>query len=205
MNRFPPSLEYLIREFKQLPGIGEKTAERFVFHLLRRGHETRSRLAEAILHLDKNIRTCAVCQSVSEDDPCRICADPRRNSTQLCIVADHQGQVAIEKTGSYAGKYYILGGLLSPIEGITPDTLGIRHLDERLRERPVDELILAVNPTIEGEATMVYLSKRYADAAPNISRLARGLPRGADLEYADEVTLSDALQGRMHMQKKERL
>lgn len=202
MNRFPPSLEYLIREFKGLPGIGEKTAERFVFHLLRRGHETRSRLAEAILNLDKNIRSCAVCQSISEDNPCRICDDPRRRSEQLCIVADHQGQAAIEKTGNYAGKYYILGGLLSPIEGITPDTLGIRKLDERLRDRPVQEMILAMNPTIEGEATMVYLSKRYAEIVPNISRLARGLPRGADLEYADEVTLSDALQGRMEIQKR---
>lgn len=201
MNRFPPSLEYLIREFKQLPGIGEKTAERFVFHLLRRGHETRSRLSEAILNLDKNIRTCAVCQSISEDDPCRICSDPRRNSAQLCIVADHQGQAAIEKTGSYAGKYYILGGLLSPIEGITPDTLGISRLDQRLQQWPVEEMILAMNPTIEGEATMVYLSKRYSAGISNISRLARGLPRGADLEYADDVTLSDALQGRMEIKK----
>lgn len=199
MNRFPPSLERLIMEFKQLPGIGEKTAERFVFHLLRRGAQARERLAEAVMMLEKNVTTCASCRAVAEGDPCRICIDPRRNASQLCIVADHQSQIALEKTSAYAGTYFILGGVLSPIEGITPDTLGITSLDGRIRERPPEELVLAMNPTIEGEATMVYLTKRYASLVPRITRLARGLPRGADLEYADEVTLADALQGRSDM------
>lgn len=196
MPRFPLSLEHLINEFKQLPGIGEKTAERFVFHLLRRGQGARSRLAEAIFHLDKNIRTCAECQSISESDPCRICGDPGRTKDALCIVADHQGMAAIERTGDFGGRYYILGGLLSPLEGITPELLGIERLDEQIRTTGTQEIILAMNPTIEGEATMAYLSKRYVKIVPKITRLARGLPRGSDLEYADEVTISDALQGR---------
>lgn len=199
MNRFPPSLERLIIEFKQLPGIGEKTAERFVFHLLRRGAQARERLADAVMQLERNVTTCASCRAVAEGDPCRICADPRRDAAQLCIVADHQGQVALEKTGAYAGTYFILGGLLSPIEGITPDTLGIADLDRRVRDRTPEEIVLAMNPTIEGEATMAYLTRRYADSVRRITRLARGLPRGADLEYADEVTLADALQGRSDM------
>lgn len=199
MNRFPPSLERLIIEFKQLPGIGEKTAERFVFHLLRRGAQTRERLAEAIMHLERNVTTCALCRSVAEGNPCRICSDSKRNAHQLCIVADHQSQVALEKTSAYAGTYFILGGVLSPIEGLTPDSLGITDLDARIRERPPEEIVLAMNPTIEGEATMVYLTKRYSSLVPRITRLARGLPRGADLEYADEVTLADALQGRSRM------
>lgn len=199
MTRFPASLEELIREFKQLPGIGEKTAERFVFHLLRRGPEARARLAEAVLRLDKTILACSSCQAVSETNPCRLCGDPRRDAGLLCIVADHQGMAALEKTGSYGGTYYLLGGLLSPIEGVTPETLGVERLDARVRNGAVRELVLAVNPTIEGEATMAWLSRRYAGVVPRITRLARGLPRGADLEYADEVTLSDALRGRMEM------
>lgn len=200
MNRFPPSLERLIIEFKQLPGIGEKTAERFVFHLLRRGAHSRERLAEAIMHLERNVTTCVSCRAIAEGNPCRICADPKRNSNQLCIIADHQSQIALEKTSAYSGKYFILGGVLSPIEGITPDTLTITDLDKRIHEQPPKEIILAMNPTIEGEATMIYLTKRYRPTVSRITRLARGLPRGADLEYADEVTLTDALQGRSSMQ-----
>ena len=196
MPRFPRSLETLISEFKQLPGIGEKTAERFVFHLLRRGRDTRTRLAEAVFELDKNIRTCSECRTFSENDPCRICGDPKRTRVELCVVADHQGLAAIEKTGDFHGCYYVLGGLLSPIEGITPELLGISDLDAHIQRNGTTELILALNPTIEGEATMTYLSKRYRELVPKISRLARGLPRGSDLEYADEVTISDALLGR---------
>lgn len=199
MSRFPPSIENLIQEFKKLPGIGEKTAERFVFHLLGRGREASIRLGDALFALDRSIRTCMSCRSVSETDPCRICRDPSRRDDELCIVADQQGLSAIERTGAYRGKYFVLGGLLAPIEGITPETLGIDKLDDRLRGGVVRELLLAVNPTIEGEATMSYLSRRYAPVISKITRLARGLPRGADLEYADDVTLSDALIGRRDM------
>ncbi len=199
MPRFPASIENLIQEFKKLPGIGEKTAERFVFHLLGRGHEAAVRLADALYALDRSIRACAECRSVSETDPCRICRDPSRRPDEVCLVADQQGLSAIERTGAYRGRYFVLGGLLSPIEGVTPETLGIEALDRRLSGGAVRELLVAVNPTIEGEATMNYLSRRYATAVPRITRLARGLPRGADLEYADEVTLSDALTGRREM------
>lgn len=199
MSRFPASIENLIQEFKKLPGIGEKTAERFVFHLLGRGREAATRLGDAIFALERSILICARCRSVSETDPCRICRDPSRRDDELCIVADQQGLSAIERTGSYKGKYFVLGGLLSPIEGVTPETLGIEALDQRLGGGSVRELLLAVNPTIEGEATMAYLSRRYASSLPRVTRLARGLPRGADLEYADEVTLSDALVGRREM------
>ncbi len=199
MSRFPASIENLISEFKKLPGIGEKTAERFVFHLLGRGREAAARLGDAIFALERTILICARCRSVSETDPCRICRDPSRRSDEVCVVADQQGLTAIERTGAYRGNYFVLGGLLSPIEGVTPETLGIEALDQRLQGGAVRELLLAVNPTIEGEATMAYLSRRYATALPRVTRLARGLPRGADLEYADEVTLSDALVGRRDM------
>jgi len=199
MARFPTSIENLIQEFKKLPGIGEKTAERFVFHLLGRGHQAPIQLADALYALDRSIRACSECRSVSESDPCRICRDPSRRSDEVCVVADQQGLSAIERTGAYRGKYFVLGGLLSPIEGVTPETLGIEALDARLRGGSVRELLLAVNPTIEGEATMNYLSRRYGASVPRLTRLARGLPRGADLEYADEVTLSDALTGRREM------
>ncbi len=199
MSRYPASIENLIAEFKKLPGIGEKTAERFVFHLLGRGREAASRLGDAVFALERSILVCSSCRSVSETDPCRICRDPSRRDDEVCIVADQQGLSAIERTGAYRGKYFVLGGLLSPIEGITPEVLGIDQLDRRLQGGAVRELLLAVNPTIEGEATMAYLSRRYASALPRVTRLARGLPRGADLEYADEVTLSDALVGRREM------
>ncbi len=199
MSRFPASIENLIAEFKKLPGIGEKTAERFVFHLLGRGREAASKLGDALFALERSILVCMTCRSVSETDPCRICRDPSRRDDELCIVADQQGLSAIERTGAYRGKYFVLGGLLSPIEGVTPETLGIDQLDRRLHGGAVRELLLAVNPTIEGEATMAYLSRRYTTSLPRVTRLARGLPRGADLEYADEVTLSDALVGRREM------
>jgi recombination protein RecR len=196
MPRYPESIERLIREFKQLPGIGEKTAERFVFHLLRRGRESCLRLAEAVYGLERSIKTCSLCRSAAEGDPCSVCRDPARDVSLLCVVADHQGLAAIERTGIYRGRYFVLGGLISPIDGVTPETLGIGDLDSRVRQEPIRELLVAVNPSIEGEATINYFSRRYGELVSTVSRLARGLPRGADLEFADEVTLSDALSGR---------
>lgn len=196
MPRYPASVENLIAELKRLPGVGEKTAERFAFHLLRRGRDACLRLADALYALDRSIRTCARCRSLTETDPCRLCNDPTRSNAALCVVADQQGLAAIERTGEYCGRYFVLGGLLNPIEGVTPDTLGVDQLDARLSELRPSELLLAVNPTIEGEATMSFLSRRYAANVPRVTRLARGLPRGADLEFADDVTLSDALTHR---------
>ncbi len=194
--RYPESVERLIREFKQLPGVGEKTAERFAFHLLRRGKDAVVRLAEAAFALERGIISCGQCRSVAEADPCRTCSDAGRDAGLLCIVADQQGMAALERTGGYKGRYFILGGLLSPIDGVTPETLGVGDLDRRIALSPVRELLVAVNPTIEGEATIGWLSRRYGALVSRVTRLARGLPRGADLEFADEVTLTDALQGR---------
>lgn len=201
MPRYPAAIERLISEFKRLPGVGEKTAERYVFSVLRRGKDACVALAEALLALERGIRTCSACRAASESDPCTICRDPSRQGGELCVVADHQGLAAMERTGEYRGRYFVLGGLLSPIDGITPETLGIEDLDARIRAGGVTELILAINPTIEGEATIGWLSRRYAESVPRITRLARGLPRGADLEFADEVTLSDAFRGRRETQK----
>jgi len=201
MPRYPEPIERLVRELKQLPGVGEKTAERFAFHLMRRGPDACHRLAETLLAAIRGIRACSGCRCASESDPCAICRDPSRRSDELCVVADHQGLAAVERTGLYLGRYWVLGGLLSPIDGLTPETLGIGALDERLSGGGISEMVLAINPTIEGEATINYLSRRYGGAVPRITRLARGLPRGADLEFADEVTLSDALSGRKEVSR----
>lgn len=199
MSRHPAAVENLIAEFKKLPGVGEKTAERFAFALLRRGREACERLAGAVLALERSVTACARCRSVAESDPCRLCRDALRDDGQLCVVADQQGLAVIERSGAYRGRYWVLGGLLSPIDGVTPETLGAEALDARLADGRVRELVLAVNPTIEGEATMSWLTRRYAATVPRITRLARGLPRGADLEFADEVTVADALNGRKEM------
>ena len=196
MPRYPASIERLISEFKRLPGVGEKTAERFVFSILRRGREAAAIMAEALIALERGIRLCASCRAASETDPCNICRDPARRSVELCIVADHQALAAIERTGEYKGKYFVLGGLLSPIDGVTPETLGIGDLDARVATGTLSELVLAINPSIEGEATIGWLSRRYGNVVPKVTRLARGLPRGADLEFADEVTLADSYTGR---------
>ena len=143
MPRFPASIENLIQEFKRLPGIGEKTAERFVFHLLGRGRRAPIQLADALYALDRAITSCSECRSVSESDPCRICRDPARHPDEVCIVADQQGLSAIERTGAFKGRYFVLGGLLSPIEGVTPESLGIEALDARLRGGTVRELLMA--------------------------------------------------------------
>jgi recombination protein RecR len=200
MPRYPAAIERLISEFKRLPGVGEKTAERYVFSILRRGKDACVSLAESLLALERGIRTCSSCRAASESDPCAICRNPQRQSGELCVVADHQGLAAMERTGEFRGRYFVLGGLLSPIDGITPETLGIEDLDTRINSG-VTELILAINPTIEGEATISWISRRYATTVPKVTRLARGLARGSDIEFADEVTLSDAYRGRRETQK----
>lgn len=201
MPRYPASIERLISEFKRLPGVGEKTAERYVFSILRRGKDACVSMAESLLALERGIKSCSSCRVASETDPCAICRNPERQGGGLCIVADHQGLAAMERTGEFKGRYFVLGGLLSPIDGITPETLGIEELDARIEGAGVTELILAINPTIEGEATIGWLSRRYSSLVPKVTRLARGLSRGADIEFADEVTLSDAYRGRREAQR----
>jgi recombination protein RecR len=199
MPKFPEPIENLIRELGSLPGVGPKTAERFAFSLLKRQHHEREKLAEAILNAGTKLAACSVCRNYTEHDPCAVCTDPKRERDLVCVVANEQDLLAIEHTGDYRGLYHILGGTLSPADGITPDLLTIRELLRRAERDKPAEIILALDPTIEGESTMLYLSRLLAPLGMRVTRLARGLPIGSELGYADEITLSDALRGRREM------
>jgi recombination protein RecR len=196
MPKFPRPIENLIVELGKLPGVGPKTAERYAFHLLKRGAGERARLAEAVVAPDLTLRTCSVCRNYTETDPCSICGDQRRDRETVCIVANEQDLLAIDHTGEYHGLYHILGGTLSAADGVSPSDLNIRELLERLRRDEPKEIIMALDPTIEGEATMMYLSRLLMPFQVRLTRLARGLPIGSELGYADETTLTDALRGR---------
>jgi recombination protein RecR len=209
MTKFPPSLQDLIDHFSRLPGIGPKTALRFVFYLLKQPKEEIEKFSQAVQAVKNSIATCQVCQNFSEKNPCPICADPRRDHSTICVVAEYQDLPVIENTGEYRGIYHILGGVLDPLHGVTPEQLKIKELVTRISnssatathkipntKNQVREVILALNPDLEGETTMLYLKKILAPYKIKLTKLARGLPMGSDLEYADEVTLSDALKGR---------
>ncbi len=197
MNIIPKNVEKLIEEFSQLPGIGPKTAERLTFYLLRSADSQIDELGRAVTQLKKNIRTCSICSNITETDPCLICSNTSRDNSLICVVEEPLDIVAIEKTGKYKGFYHVLGGVISPIEGIGPDELYVKELIERLKNKEVKEVILATNPSIEGEATALYLQKLIRPKEVRITRIARGLPVGGDLEYADEITLVRALEGRL--------
>jgi recombination protein RecR len=167
-----------------------------VFHLLNRPRAEADALAEAIVALKERVRLCSHCFSITEDDPCDICSDPRRNATMLCVVAEAKDIYALERTSAYHGRYHVLGGLISPMDGIGPAQLRIKELIERIANEKPDELIVATNPNAEGEATALYLSRLIAPSGVNVTRLAYGLPIGGDLDYADEVTLTKAIEGR---------
>ncbi|MBI4458225.1 recombination protein RecR [Candidatus Uhrbacteria bacterium] len=199
MPKFPQPIEDLIRELGMLPGVGPKTAERYAFALLKRGPAERARLAKAIIDSGLRLSTCSTCRNYTEADPCAVCADPRRERDLICVVATEQDLLAVEATGEYRGLYHILGGTLSPADGITPDDLTVRDLLRRSQEQRPAEIILALDPTIEGESTMLYLSRLLSPQQLKVTRLARGLPIGSELGYADEVTLTDALRGRREM------
>jgi len=179
-----------------MPGIGRKTAQRLAFHLLRVSPAEVGALAEAMVDCRKNIRACSRCFSITEADPCAICADPRRDDALLCVVEQPSDVLAFERSGEYRGRYHVLDGVISPLEGIGPEDLRIRELLERLRDGKVSEVILGTNPDLEGEATSLYLSKLIKPLGVRVTRIARGLPVGGDLEYADQVTLARALEGR---------
>jgi recombination protein RecR len=198
MSLLPKSVQNLIDELSKLPGIGPKSAERLTFYLLRSANSDLSSFGQAILDLKKNIKTCEVCFNLTETDPCRICSDHTRDISKICVVEEPLDVLALEKTGEYKGLYHVLGGAISPIEGIGPDNLRIKGLLVRLQKNKekVKEIILATNPSLEGEATAMYLKKLLDPLKIKITRIARGLPIGASLEYADEITLSRALEGR---------
>jgi recombination protein RecR len=186
----------LIDELGRLPGVGPKSAQRIAFHLLQADPADVRRLVEALTEVKAKVRFCSTCGNVSQDDQCRICRDPRRDLTVLCVVEEPKDVVAIEKTREFKGRYHVLGGAISPIEGVGPDDLRIRELMARLADEPVTEIILATDPNLEGEATATYLARLLKPMGLRVTRLASGLPVGGDLEYADEITLGRAFEGR---------
>jgi len=186
----------LVQEFSKLPGIGPKSAQRITFHLLRSSEEEAGALAEALLGLKLKITLCSSCCNVTESDPCPICRNPQRDASQVCIVEQPQDVIALEHTGVYKGLYHVLHGAISPTEGIGVDDIRIRELLNRLQSNTVQEVILATNTNLEGEQTAMYLSRVIAPLNIKVTRLARGLPFGTELEYADDVTLTRALEGR---------
>ena len=186
----------LIDELGRLPGVGPKSAQRIAFYILACDPSDVERLANALREVKDKVQFCVVCGNVAEEDHCRICRDPKRDLTILCVVEESKDVVAIEKTREFRGRYHVLGGAISPIEGIGPDALRIRELIARLADGAITEVILATDPNLEGEATATYLARLIAPLGIAVSRLASGLPVGGDLEYADEVTLGRAFEGR---------
>jgi recombination protein RecR len=196
VSRYAPTLARLIGELVRLPGIGPKTAQRLTFHLLKAPREEALALAQAITDIKERTQSCRVCFNISEADRCNICADPGRDASLLCVVEEANDLWAIEKTGSFKGRYHVLGGSLSPLDGRGPEQLTAKALLHRLETEGLKEVILATNPNVEGEATAMYLSRLMKPLAVRVTRIARGIPMGGDLEYADEVTLSKAMEGR---------
>jgi recombination protein RecR len=195
----PPSMTRLIQQLTRLPGIGEKTASRLAFHILRSDREYAQALAEALVAVKDETRLCSVCFALTESDPCPLCADPQRSPEVICVVEEPADLLAIERVREFRGRYHVLHGTLAPLDGVGPDDLKIQPLLVRLRDVPVREVILATNPTAEGEATALYLAKLLKPLGVKVTRIAHGLPVGADLEYADVMTVGRALEGRREM------
>lgn len=195
-NVLPKPVQRLINEFARLPGVGPKSAARLTFYLLRVGDEQAVALAEALRDLVERTQFCSVCFNITEADPCELCSDPNRDDTLLCVVEEPLDVLAIERSRAFHGRYHVLHGAISPVEGVGPEDLRIEELLGRVSQNQFQEIILATNPTLEGESTALYLQRRLGEAAPKLTRLARGLPVGGDLEYTDEITLGRALEGR---------
>jgi len=189
----------LIDELKKLPGVGSKTAQRFAFHILRAEDEDAQLLADAIREVKASLRLCSVCNNITDVDPCTYCTNATRNQRLVCVVEEPTNIASIEKTRHYNGVYHVLHGALSPLHGVGPDQLRISNLIRRVEAGSVDELILATNPTVEGEATATYLSKLFKSADVKVTRIATGVPVGSDIEYADEVTMQKAMEGRREL------
>jgi recombination protein RecR len=199
MPDFAAPVERLIDELKHLPGIGQKTAQRLAFYLLRAAPEDALALADAIREAKEKIRECTVCHNITDTDPCLYCVGPTRSRKTICVVEEAHNILAVEKTRTYSGLYHVLGGSLSPLQGRGPEQLHIKSLIERLKEGSVEEIIIATNPTAEGEATAVYISKLLKPLGVRVTRIGVGIPVGADLEYADEVTMLKAMEGRREL------
>jgi len=196
MSDYAAPIEKLIDEFRKLPGIGSKTAQRLAYSVLRKSKEEAERLSRAIMEVKETIRYCSRCNNFSDRDPCGFCSNPNRSQETICVVEEPNDILSIEKTREYHGQYHVLHGALSPINGVGPEDLKLKNLLERLREGNVHEIILATNPNVEGEATAIYIAKLLKPIGVKVSRIALGVPVGSDLEYADEVTMSKALEHR---------
>ena len=196
MPDFAPSVTRLIDELKHLPGIGQKTAQRLAFFLLRADRNQALALSDAIRDAKEKVRECSICNNLTDADPCLYCTSSTRSRNTICVVEEATNIIAVEKTRQFNGLYHVLGGALSPLQGIGPDQLKIKSLIERLKGGTVEEIIIATNPTAEGEATAVYLSKLIKPLGSRVTRIAMGIPVGSDLEYADEVTMMKAMEGR---------
>jgi len=196
LSRFAEPMARLIEELKKLPGVGGKTAQRYAFHILRSTDEDAEQLADSIRQLKASLHLCSVCNNITDVDPCVYCSNPTRNQRLICVVEEPTNIAAIEKTGHYSGAYHVLHGALSPLHGVGPDQLRIASLERRVVSGSIDELILATNPTVEGEATATYISRLLKPSGIRITRIATGVPAGSDIEYADEVTMQKAIEGR---------
>jgi recombination protein RecR len=192
----PGSLQRLVDELKRLPGIGPKGAQRLAFHILRNPRDDADRLVEAIRDVKERVTYCTICSNITDIDPCGICADATRDQRTICVVEEPQNVSVVEKTREFRGTYHVLMGTLSPLQGIGPDDLKVRELLTRVGDGKVDEVILATNPTVEGEATALYLARLLKPLGVRVTRIAMGIPVGSDLEYADEVTMTRAMEGR---------
>ena len=193
---YPAPVSRLIDELRRLPGIGPKSAQRIAFHLLKGSREEASRLSTAVAELLDQVRTCSTCNAITDLETCSTCSDPARSDRVLCVVEEPHNLLAVERTRDFKGRYHVLHGVLSPLQGVGPDELRIQGLIERVRSGSVEEVILATSPTVEGEATAVYLASLLKPLGVKVTRIAMGVPVGADLEWADEVTMAKALEGR---------
>jgi recombination protein RecR len=189
----------LVEALTKLPGIGEKSASRLAFHILGSSEEYARSLAQAVLDVKEKIRLCSVCMNITEQDPCRLCQDPGRTEEIVCVVEEPNDLFAIEKTGSFNGKYHVLHGVISPLDGIGPDEIYVKELLERLKTGTIKEVLLATNPVVEGDATALYLKEQIKPLGVKVTRIARGIPVGGDLEYTDGATLTDAIRGRQDL------
>jgi recombination protein RecR len=197
MSSLPYSLQNLIDLLSRFPGIGRKSAQRLAFHLLKIPRNEAIALAKAIVNVKDKIQTCSICHNISETDPCKICTDTKRDHSIICVVQEAMDVIAIEKTSIYRGLYHVLGGVISPLNGIGPDDLNIQDLLQRLEG--IKEIILAINPSRDGETTMLYLSKLLKEKGIKVTRIAQGIPAGINLEFADDITLTRALEGRTNI------
>jgi len=199
LSKFAEPMTRLIDELKKLPGIGGKTAQRLAFHILRASNEDAELLANAIREVKASLHLCSVCSNITDIDPCVYCSSATRNQRLVCVVEEPTNIAAVEKTRSYNGVYHVLHGALSPLHGVGPEHLRLVSLAKRVEHGDVDELIIATNPTVEGEATAVYISRMLKDRSVKLTRIATGIPAGSDIEYVDEVTMAKALEGRREL------